>query len=241
MQKFENGDEVEVFNSSENKWERAEYVCLHKGEHLAITYTNYEIFDNDEIRPAQLICDEAREWLAKNRNECIKFKVSTEQISKELQELLFFLGLKWERRDSIPKYLNKTELGIHSGCIWHSLGVEKNYIELNLSTGEVTGGEELKESEVKSLFKETDIQFKNLKNQLKEKYEKIKQLKQVRRSQETEVKHLCGVIEEKEAEIERLKNQRDFSNEMEDKANQYIAEQKKEIHRLESIILQRNL
>jgi hypothetical protein len=152
MQKFQNGDEVEVACYNDDTelfdWIKARYVCFDESDKIHVIDIKNEYLSkiDDNIRPAQLICDEAREMIKRkvcdHRHNCTKLTgLDCLEVRDELKELLSNCN--------------------SAGC-WYMVGDmlyignmhDKKHDELNLSTGEVTGGEEKELSVSMELFDE---------------------------------------------------------------------------------------
>ena len=135
MQKFENGQEVEVKGisgvskyMSEGIYEGKSVIATCTGKLLHVITTH--------IHPVQLICDEAREYIKANRDSGIEFIADSVEIKRELQEFLFSLGFEWYEGEGI-RYLNEDKYCVRGSQRLLMFDCISEYPKLNLKTGEV--------------------------------------------------------------------------------------------------------
>jgi len=143
MQKFENKDRVNVKGfTGVCKWISE---GLYDGKDIIASSTGkLAHVPKENIRPAQLICDEARRYLITcDKTKNYLFKVDSEAQSKELLRMLFDCGICWgdgtiemKHTGDVSEYdcycVNNKRLFRQDNMI-----TATNYNELNLKTGDV--------------------------------------------------------------------------------------------------------
>jgi hypothetical protein len=219
MQKFENGDEVEVkrysisvISYAQNEiWCKAKYIGASDNTHVVRLLksigsirlglnkgTIIELKDN-EIRPVQLICDEAREIIKKSilNRECIYFDVDV-NMKNELRYFLIECGLEYNF-DYDWKYENIVLCGETNEPLIVQHTYNQNYerasFKLDLKTGKVT---ECESEAIGGTVHEANLlgEISNLKSKLKQKDEELRIYKK-------EVNSLNEQVQEKDAELEQ--------------------------------------
>lgn len=148
MQKFENGEEVELYSYSNKKWLIGyKYVSYDKGNldhHVVLDPSSvYMGVAENAIRPVQLICDEARELILDfaDKKKPMMFYVESD---KQLNELCDFMegvcivpNKQYNRGARLVSWrdgyqcLNQLDHRVAGHC------KELGFNELNLKTGEV--------------------------------------------------------------------------------------------------------
>jgi hypothetical protein len=209
MQKFKQGDIIEA-NVFDDVWLKAKFICDDDG-YPVIRYLEEYADDNgiqvdydgidslesfDCIRPAQLICDEARELIGRALEEDLNilFKFESDEIFEEYLSLITN-----QTRPSVgwQTIARKSGACIVDGVEHYVCSDYKDYQELNLKTGEVIPCEEvLKPATPQEMDNAVDICY------YEEKIERLN--KKLKDAFSRNVKSL-EQLKEKDAEIERLK------------------------------------
>lgn len=214
MRQFENGEEVEA---KIGNWHKAEYVGLTQGKHcVRLIKGGFASITVSDIRPVQLICDEARDVIkdALNSEIDIKFKFDS--------DLIFMEYLKSDLRENniLPSAgwqitARSNGVCIENGVTKYVTKINENLPELNLKTGEVVPCEEekvppLADHQLQKLI-DAESQVDVLKSQLKQKSESFDIMVDSKNkvisnldNQLKDTNDLCDQLKEKDAEIERL-------------------------------------
>ena len=205
MQKFENGQEVNCdIGMNHDNWVIAEYYSFDDKSKMHIVWIDGEIsgVSDENIRPVQLICDEAREYIITcDKTKNYLFKVDSEAQSKELLRMLFDCGICWGDGTIEMKYtgdvseydcycVNNKRLFRQDNMI-----TATDYNELNLKTGDVIPFVDDKEPSSRDFEKALEYQLGVNRKQK----DRIKALLS------SNVEQLCK-FKEKDTEIERLEN-----------------------------------
>jgi len=198
MQEFENGDEVEVTYAESGQKRKATWIGLSDLLHVVqLEGGQFCEFGDDYVCKLQLICDKAREKL----HTIIQYKVKVDsdallaEFNKYRKEWTGYLVLNTDR------------------CTSHDIAFynDDNVPELNLSTGEITGGDTHVFENPKGYDKTTETidllkENQKLESQLKEKDAEIERLKK-------DNKKLGGQIRDYHNETQKIKKQNNFMSE----------------------------
>ena len=180
MQKFENGDEVEC-EVTQGTWIKAKYLCLENKVHPVVRYLEDcdklglkqgcidQLLDIKCIRPAQLICDEAREkveYSSTSYDAVYKVECDSKDEMNELCSL--------DTRGLFIHTLYDTDPATRTHF------KERRLPELNLKTGEVIPVEEddivILDPDYQGQIDEWQAKFIYVANELKEKDAEIERL-----------------------------------------------------------------
>lgn len=231
MKKFENGDDIEVWDGV-----NATYIGISKNVHVFLSNGRIDNCQDEYIRPVKLICDEARAIIEKALNDDlnISFKFNSDEIFNEY--LSFLMG------ETLPSsgwkiIARKSGVCIVNGFEHYICDDYKDYPELNLKTGEVIPCEGITDNElanIESILNEN----KNLKELCKAHVKELKERSNMYQNQvqefadfkkitgsnlkekdneledaEVQIEILVKELKEKDAYIERLNEQNIFMSE----------------------------
>ena len=218
MNKFENSQEVEVIND-DGVWCKYRYIIQDNvlRYHIVADRCDYHPVKDSEIRPVQLICDEARDVIKKAMRGKTDVKFSFDS------DAMFMEYLKSDLREDnlLPSsgwqiIARKQGVCVSDKVVRYTRDEDRLLPQLNLSTGEVVPCDEVPPPasaeyfcnhcadmmyEIKTLKELVDV----LKNQLK-----------AERRENYSLEELCKEhvvkLKEKDTEIERLMKANDIIN-----------------------------